>query len=41
MFYKLLRPLLFAMPPEFAHSIAIDTLRIIGKSRIACAFRER
>ena len=33
--YKFLRPLLFAMPPEFAHSLAIDTLRIIGKSRIA------
>jgi dihydroorotate dehydrogenase len=35
MSYKFLRPLLFAMPPEFAHSIAIETLRIIGKSRIA------
>jgi len=35
MLYKFLRPLLFAMPPEVAHSIAIDTLRIIGRSRIA------
>jgi dihydroorotate dehydrogenase len=35
MSYKFLRPLLFAMPPELAHSLAIDTLRIIGKSRIA------
>ena len=35
MSYRFLRPLLFAMPPEFAHSIAIDTLRIIGRSRIA------
>jgi dihydroorotate dehydrogenase len=33
--FRFLRPLLFAMPPEFAHSIAIDTLRLIGKSRIA------
>ena len=33
MLYKLLRPLLFAMPPELAHSIAIDTLRLIGKGR--------
>src|SRR6056297_3004954 len=41
MLYKFIRPLLFILPPEAAHGLALWTMRFLKNTKLSCIIKNR